>query len=151
MSHDVSVLGTVITVSASNTLPLATPIIAFSGSSDPFDVATNVIGDAEKGVNGDLITWSTANPLEVSINVISGSPADLILKSIGEANFPRSGGRNARDVITIAAIFPGLRKSVFTGGKMVEFQPGFSAGSDGKLKDAMYKFKFEDTVNIFNQ
>ena len=111
MSYDVSVFGTVITISASNTLPLPTPIIAFSGSSDPFDVATNVIGDAEKGVNGDLITWSTANPLEVSINVISGSPPDLILKSIGEANFPRSGGRNARDVSTIAAIFPGLRKS----------------------------------------
>ena len=146
MKFNQSVHGTVVTILATNTLPAPTPIIQFSESSDPFDVSSTAIGDAVKGVNGDLIVWSKATEIEVSVAVISGSPADNVLSLIAEANVPRAGGSNANDTIVIAVLFPNEATSTYTNGVMTDAMIGYSAGSDGRIKDKVYKFKFEDVI-----
>ncbi len=143
---DISGFGAIVNIIASNTFPFGFPISQFSDDSDSFDFPSISIGDAAMGVNGDLITWSKANPLKGTISAIVGSDDDLALQTIAKNNLVGKGKSNALDIITMTIIYPDNTQITFTGGKMTDAMFGKSLASAGRLKTRVYGFAFESVI-----
>ncbi len=146
MANDISGFGLVATVRASNTFPVGAPITQFADDSDPFDLPEIVIAETAMGLNGDLITWSSAVPIQVTINVIPDSEDDITLNIIGDANRVGRGRQSQRDIITIVGIYPNGRTVTCTGGKMTNYMPSTGIASSGRSKTKKYDFMFENVV-----
>lgn len=143
---DISNFGSVVNVIASNSFPVGFPITQFSDDADPFDFPSIQIADVAMGVNGDLITWSRANPLPATLSVIVGSEDDIALQIIAKNNRVGKGKQNALDSITITVIYPDETTVTFTGGKMTNAMFGKSGTSQGRLKTRSYQFMFENVI-----
>lgn len=144
MSNDISVFGIRVQVVASETFPSGINITQFADDADPFDSPSIQIRDKAMGVNGDLISWSKANPLPVTLNVVPNSEDDKNLGVLFEANRVGKGKQGARDVITITAIYPDGRTASFTQGVITDGMPANSATSAGRMKSKAYAFAFEN-------
>ena len=80
--------GTFMVLRASETYPTGIVLTELADDTDPFDIADLTIADTGMGVNGDLVVWSSANPIEVTIAVIPGGPDDQNLATLMERNRP---------------------------------------------------------------
>jgi len=139
---DLSIFGTVATVTASNTLPGPQPITHFADDADGMDLPEQTIADMVLGVNGDAASWSVASPIELAINLIPNTPSHLTMGTIFEANRPEKGKLPARDQITVVRIAPDGSTLTLTGGKMISGTPATSMASSGRIKTAAYKLRF---------
>lgn len=145
---DVSGYGLSFRLKASNTFPFGLDVTQFSDDSDPLDVPEMDIADHGMGLNGDLVTWTTANPILVTVNVIAGSDDDKNLRLLFEANRAGRNKTSAKDVITGVLAYPdGEAVSLLTG-VCKSFVPARGANSDGKLKSRPYTFAFENQVTV---
>jgi len=88
---DISGYGFRLNLVASSTFPAGIDITQAADDADPFDIPSIQIADKAKGVNGDLITWATANPIDITIAVIPGSIDDRNLSALAQANNPAAG------------------------------------------------------------
>ena len=146
MSFDISGFGIQARIVASNTFPLGFTVTQFSDDADPFDVGSQTIAETAMTLNGDLIKWSTATIIPVTINVIPNSEDDLNLAVLLEANRVGQGKTSARDVITIVATYPDpdTRTTTFINGAIVEGMTANSIASGGRFKTKNYLFNFEN-------
>lgn len=142
--NDISVFGIRVQVVASETFPSGINITQFADDADPFDSPSLQIRDKAMGVNGDLIAWSKANPIAVTLNVVPNSEDDLNLSVLFEANRVGKGKQGARDVIAITAVYPDGRTASFTQGIITDGMPANSATSAGRMKSKNYAFAFEN-------
>jgi len=142
--QDISVFGIRVQVVASQTFPAGINITQFADDADPFDAPSMQIRDKAMGVNGDLISWSKANPIPVTLNVVPNSEDDKNLSVLFEANRVGKGKQGARDVISITAVYPDGRTASFTQGVITDGQPANSAQSSGRMKSKAYAFAFEN-------
>lgn len=142
--NDISVFGVRVQVVASETFPAGISITQFADDADPFDAPSMQIRDKAMGVNGDLITWSKANPIALNLNVVPGSEDDKNLAVLFEANRVGKGKQGARDVVSITAIYPDGKTASFTQGVITDGMPANSAQSSGRLKSKNYAFAFEN-------
>lgn len=144
--QDISVFGLQLNLVASVTFPAGFLITQFADDADPFDIPSLQIADKAMGVNGDLITWSKANPLEVTINVVPGGEDDTNLNILLNANRVGRGKFSARDIITMAGVYPDGRTVTLTQGKLTNGSPARSGASSGRLKTKPYVFAFEGST-----
>lgn len=142
--QDISVFGLRVQVVASETFPSGINITQFADDADPFDSPSVQIRDKTTGLNGDLIAWSKANPLPLTLNVVPNSEDDRNLAVLFEANRVGKGKQGARDVIAITAIYPDGRTVSFTQGVITDGMPANSATSAGRMKSKAYAFAFEN-------
>lgn len=142
--NDISGFGARVQLVASNTFPAGIDLTQFADDADPFDAPSIAIAETAMGVNGDLVTWSKANPLKNTIAVVPGSDDDINLGILYEANRVGKGKRSARDVISITVVYPDGRTLSYTNGKMTDGMPGNSIASAGRLKSKTYGFAFEN-------
>ncbi len=142
--QDISAFGIRVQVIASETFPSGISITQFADDADPFDAPSMQIRDKAMGVNGDLISWSKANPIPVTLNVVPGGEDDLNLSVLFEANRVGKGKFGARDVISIVALYPDGSVAAFSQGVITDGQPANSAQSSGRLKSKAYAFAFEN-------
>lgn len=142
--QDISVFGIRVQVVASQTFPSGINITQFADDADPFDAPSMQIRDKAMGVNGDLISWSKANPIPVTLNVVPNSEDDKNLSVLFEANRVGKGKQGARDVISITAVYPDGKTASFTQGVITDGQPANSAQSSGRMKSKAYAFAFEN-------
>jgi hypothetical protein len=143
MANDVSGFGLRIRLTASRTFPAGFTITQFADDADPFDLPSIQIADKAMGLNGDLITWSKANPITPTINVIPGSEDDRNLAVLLEANRVGRGKSGARDTITMTGTYPDGRSITLNAGVITDGMPGNSVASAGRLKSKPYAFAFE--------
>lgn len=146
MTNDISGFGAIVTIAASNTFPSGFPITQFADDADPLDFASIQVADKAMGLNGDLITWSRANPLPVSISVIPGSPDDVALGILAENNRVGQGKTSAADIITLTVAYPDLSIITFSQGKLTDAPFGKSIASQGRMKSKTYVFTFQNKV-----
>src|SRR4051812_34553091 len=106
MSQDITGFGAIVNIVASRTFPIGFVVTQFADDADPLDASSIRIADAAMGLNGDLITWAKAAPLPVVLNVIPGSPDDLNLAILANANRVGKGKTGANDVITLTCVYP---------------------------------------------
>lgn len=142
--QDISVFGLRVQVIASETFPSGISITQFADDADPFDTPSMQIRDKAMGVNGDLITWSKANPVPVTLNVVPNSEDDKNLGVLFEANRVGKGKQGARDVVSITVIYPDGRTASFTQGAITDGMPANSTTSAGRMKSKSYQFSFEN-------
>ena len=140
---DISGLGLEVQIVADTTFPAGFTITEFAADSDPLDMASIQIGDSEMGLNGDLITWVTANPLPAVVAVIPNTESDINLSILGEANRAGKGKRSAKDKITLIATYPDGKVVTMSGGHIRDAMLGDSVASAGKKKSKVYGFAFE--------
>lgn len=143
MSQDISGFGFAVNVVADTTFPSGFLVTQFADDSDPFDTPAIKIADSKMGLNGDLIKWSVATPIEISIGVVPGSDDDTNLAILLEANRVSAGKQSAQDEITMTAIYPQGNSVTVTGGIITEGPVSSSVASAGRLKSKTYKFTFE--------
>lgn len=143
---NISGFGLIVNIVASNTFPVGLLLTEFADDADPFDIAALQIADKAMGLNGDLIVWSKANPIIVTLNVIPQSFTDLNLAVLLEANRVGKGKTGARDIITMSAIYPNGTPIILSSGAITDGIPGSPVSSAGRLKSKNYAFAFENKV-----
>lgn len=146
--EDISGFGLILRVRASMTFPAGFNVTQFADDADPFDAPSIQVRDKAMGVNGDLIVWSRANPLLLSVSVIPGTADDRNLSILLDANRVSRGKMGARDVITLVGIYPGLpgRAITCSMGTITDGPPLQSVASSGRKKSNTYQFAFENVV-----
>lgn len=143
MTIDVSGFGLQIQTVASVTFPAGFTVSQFADDGDPFDLPSIQIADKAMGLNGDLVTWSKASPLTITVNLIPNSDDDKNMSILCDANRIGRGKSSARDVITMTGIYPDGSTITLTGGKITDGMPGNGVASAGRLKTKAYMFAFE--------
>ena len=144
--EDISGFGSQLRVLASNTFPVGITVTQFADDSDPIDIPSLQISDNAMGLNGDKVTWGTANSIPLTTNIIAGSEDDENLTLLFEANRVGRNKASAKDVILMIVSYPDGQVATFTGGSCVEFMPAKSVSSDGRLKSKAFIFSFENRI-----
>ena len=142
--QDVSAIGFTLVLKASQTFPSGFTISEVADDADPFDIPAVEIASTAMNVNGDLVTWSSPQPMNATVNVIPASEADKNLSILWDANRAARGKRHARDIITLVASYPDGSTKTFSEGKMTSGMPGGSVASGGRIKSNAYVFAFQD-------
>jgi hypothetical protein len=143
---DISAFGLRVHIRASNTFPIGFVGTEFADDADPFDMPSIQIKDKAMSLNGDMVSWSTANPLLITLNVIPSSEFDENLSILLESNRVGKGKNSSRDVITMTAIYPDGSTLILSKGALTDGPPASSAASSGRLKSNAYQFAFENMV-----
>ena len=146
MSIDISGFGLGIHLIASNTYPVGVPLSAFADDADPMDIPGIELSQTAMGLNGDLVVWSSANPIAVTLNMIPNGLEDIALSFLAERNRVGRGKSSARDKITLVAVYPDSRIVTFTQGVITNAPPAISVSSSGRYKSKAYQFAFENKV-----
>lgn len=146
MANDISGFGFSINLVATSTFPAGLKITQFADDADPFDTPAIALADKAMGLNGDLVVWSKASPIEVTVNVIPGSHDDDNLAILAEANRVGKGKSSARDSITLTGIYPTGRTITLVAGRITNGTVAPSIASAGRLKTRPYMFTFENRV-----
>ncbi len=147
MTNDISGFGLRIRLIASKTFPTGIDITQFADDGDPFDAPSIKIADTAMGLNGDLVKFSKAVPLPVTLNVVPTSDDDKNLSVLLESNRVGKGKNGARDEITLTAIYPSGKVVTFSGGCITDGMPTESVASAGRMKSKAYTFSFENKVS----
>lgn len=142
--QDISATGISLLVKADKTFPNGFTVSQFADDADPFDLPSLEIAATAMNVNGELVTWSSPQPINPTLNVIPGSEDDNNLATLFEANRAASGKTVARDIITIVATYPDGSTVTLSNGKMTSGFPGKSIASAGRMKSKAYSFMFQD-------
>lgn len=144
MSNDISGFGLSVIVIASSTFPAGAVVTQFADDADPFDTPAIALADKAMGLNGDLVVWSKASPIEVTMNIIPGSDDDDNLEILAEANRVGAGKVSAQDNITLQAVYPSGKVLTLTNGRITNGTVAPSVASSGRLKTRAYMFTFEN-------
>lgn len=146
---DISGVGLQIQLIASVTYPaIGVNITDFADDSDPLDFPSLQLADKAMGLNGDLVSWGTANAIPMTVNVIPGSDSDIALSILAEANRVGRGKKSAKDRITAVVMYPDGLPVTLTGGVLTDAMPANSVASAGRKKSKPYIFAFENKVGI---
>lgn len=141
-STSVTGFGIVATFIASNTFPAGLPITQFADDSDPILINDVKIADTAMGLNGDLLSWSKAIPLPLTINVIPGGADDINLQILANANRVGQGKNSANDVISVTIVYPDASVVVLNGGIITDAAFGRGVQSSGRQRTKSYSFLF---------
>lgn len=144
MSNDISVFGLRVSLVASETFPGGLDLSQWADDADPFDTPAQQVRDKAMGVNGDLITWSKANPIVMTLSVVPNSEDDKNLAVLLEANRVGKGKTGARDVVDATVVYPDGLSVNFTQGAITDGAMASGAASAGRLKSKTYTFAFEN-------
>ena len=153
MAVNISGYGLRIVVQASLSFPSGFTITEFADDGDPLDVPALTIGESAMGLNGDLISWSKANPIELTLSVIPNSAGDKNLQILLNNNRPGRGKVPIHDVIQLTAqysqtsIFQLPGTYLYTNGIITSGIPGNSVSSAGRVKTKAYTFSFENLTS----
>ena len=146
MAYDISGFGVEARLIASNTFPNGFSITEFADDADPIDIPSQQIADKAMTLNGDLVTWSTANHIPLTLNIIPGSEDDQNLAILLESNRIGQGKTSARDVLTFTSTTPGVegRTLTLTNGRITDGMISNGVASGGRFKSKAYIFAFEN-------
>lgn len=143
MLNDVSGFGLVVNVVASNTFPSGLLIQNFAADTDPLEMPAVDIAEMTVSLNGDGIVFAKAIPYPMILAVIPGSPDDINLQILAEANRVGPGHVSAADVIQATVVYPDGTSVQRNNGRLISAPFGRSVAASGMQKTKVYGFKFE--------
>lgn len=138
-----SAFGTTANLRADKTFPLGLTLSQFADDSDAISFSDMEIGDAQMGINGDLIVYQKPATINVKFSVMPGSDDDKDLTQLFYANTVGRGKRIVLDIITMSITYSNNSIVLLTGGIITSGSPGYSPQSSGRLQTKSYAFKFE--------
>ena len=143
---DVSGTGLSVWVKASKTFPQGILCTAFADDTDPMEVQEVTITESGMGLNGDLVTYSSPQPIQYSLSLIPGTEEQLAMAFLLEANRVAKGKKSANDEITIVINYADGTRTTLTPGRITGGLPMNGVASDGRTKTPTYNFVFENKV-----
>jgi hypothetical protein len=146
MNGEIGGFGLSVLLRASNTFPAGMALEQFADDADPFDFPEVNIAEVAMGLNGDMLSWSKAVPLQVTISLVPESDDDTNMQVLWNANRVGKNKQSARDKITLIGKYPSGVTVTLSGGKLLSGQPSNSIASAGRMKSKQYKFAFQDIV-----
>ncbi len=146
--HDISAFGFQVSLIASVTYPIGIILSQWADDQDPFDIPSLQIADSAMGINGDLIKWSKANPVKITLSVVPNSRDDALLAILLQANRVGRGKVSANDEITIVGVYPTGRIITLSPGVITDGMPGNAVSTAGRLKSKTYAFSFEGILGL---
>lgn len=144
MAVDISAFGLRVSLSASMTFPSGITLSQFSDDSDPVDSQSVQLRDKAMGLNGDMIAWSKANPILLTLSVIPNTQDDQNLQILSAANRAAAGRMPARDEVTVTVMYPDGSAVRLVRGIITDGVIGKPVSSAGRMKTKVYQFAFED-------
>ena len=144
MTEIVSGYGLLVQVVASITFPAGFSVTQFADDVDPFDLPSMQTADKAMGLNGDLIGWSKATPILLTLGVIPGSADDINLGILFNNNRVGRGKLSVRDIITLTGIYPDGKQTTLANGIITDGMIANSVSSAGRQKSKPYIFAFEN-------
>lgn len=144
MNGEIGGFGLTLTLRASNTFPAFLSVTQFADDADPFDFPEVKVADIAMGLNGDLLTWSKASPLLTQVAVVPESDDDDNLSVLLEANRVGKSKQSARDIITLAGVYPSGKIVTLSSGRITDGMLSNSISSAGRMKSMVYKFAFQN-------
>lgn len=144
--QNISGFGLQIILLANVTFPFGIPLTQFADDTDPFDVPSLQIADSAMGLNGDLLSWSKANPIKITMAMVPAGLDDTLLSILLEANRVGRGKAGSQDIITLNVIYPDNRFISYTQGIITDGLPGNAVSSAARLKSKPYSFSFENKI-----
>lgn len=145
--QDISAVGTSVFIQCIPTYPAGFTITELAGNVNPLDSAVTQIADKEMGVNGDLVVWSTANSIDVTIRPIVNSEADKNLQILFDVNRVAKNKVSAQDIVTMVINYPDGTIRTLVNGKLLSGNAVASVESSGRLGTREYQFAFENKLN----
>lgn len=145
---NISGFNTKVSLIAIPTFPIGLQITEFADDADPIDVPSLQIADIAMGLNGDMITWSKANPIKINLNVIADSDNDIALSILLQANRVGRGKLSSRDLITMIIAYPNGNIVTLINGSIIEGIPFAPVQTTGRLKTRNYNFSFENIIGV---
>lgn len=143
MTTNISAFGLIARVVASTTFPQGVDVGDFADDTDPLDSPDFTAADTAYGLNGDMITWSRANGIEIALGIIPTSDSDDNLDAILDANRVGKGKTSARDKIDIVFTYPTGQRVTCSNGVIITGSILPPVSSNGRLKSRTYRFRFE--------
>lgn len=140
---DISGYGLRVIIRASVTFPAGVTITQFADDADPIDNPTAELASSAMGLNGDLVTWGSAQPHTLTLNVLPNMTDDRNLAVIAQRNITGRGQQPARDVITAVVLYPDGRQVTLARGAIVSANLAPGVASGGRMKSRPYTFVFE--------
>ena len=144
---DVSGIGLSGILTADKTFPAGVAISAFSDDLDPVDIVEKEYTNQAVGLNGHLITWTTAQNVELALGIIPGTEEEANLDILQAANFPVRGVKPAIDSINLTLTYPDGSIDTYKNGRVKAGTPGRSVAAGGRRKSRVYRFVFESVVH----
>lgn len=144
---DISGFGLRVVLRASNTFPAGITITQFADDADPLDNPVAAVAEAALGLNGDLVSWGSAQPQTLVLNVLPRMEDDRNLEILARANITSKGARPARDVITATVIYPDSRVVTLSQGVILSATLAPGVASAGRIKTRPYTFAFETSTS----
>ena len=149
MADDISGYGLSVIIVATETFPVAGfTITEFADDADPITFEDITTGEVAMGLNGDLVSWTTPNPIVCSVSVIPDSDDDINLSILLEANRSGKGKRAILDRIDLTRALPGSTPVIFTNGKITGGPSSTSVLQSGRKQSKTYTFAFENKVGV---
>jgi hypothetical protein len=113
------------------------------------DIPSMQIADKAMSLNGDLVKWSKANPIPVTINIIPDSTDDTNIGVLFEANRVARNKKSAQDEIDLIVTDPNTGAvTTFTGGLITDGMPATGISQTGRKITKAYIFSFENVVRV---
>jgi hypothetical protein len=144
--NNIGGFGLKIFVNASVTFPIGFLVTQFADDGDPFDVPNIQIRDKAMGLNGDLVSWGKAQPVNIKISLIPDSQDDINFTILAKTNKVGLGRNPVNDVINMVGTYPDGSVVVLTNGVMTDAPLGSSVASSGRMKSKEYSFSFENNI-----
>lgn len=144
--EDISALGTKIWITADKTFPAGFAITKFPADADGLSVTEMQIANGEMGVNGDFITYRTAQGQQLQVSAIPGSDEDKNLQILLNRNRASKGQTSVQDVITMVISLPNNITYTCSNGIIMSGEIGYSITSQGKVRTHNYNFMFETII-----
>jgi len=133
-------------ITASNTFPNGFSFTEFADDADPLDSPDLDATDTAMALNGDLIVWSRAQGIEITLNAIPTSPGDTNIDVLLNANRVAKGKVGARDIVRIVLTYPSGQTVTMSSGVIVSGKVMPEVASAGRFKTRPYKFRFEQVT-----
>lgn len=144
MSVNISGFGARGRIVASKTFPTGFDVTAFSDDQDAFDFPELTVADTAMGLNGTMVVWSKAIPLDITLSMIPDTIDDINLSILLEANRLGNGKNSARDIITLSLIYPSGATTTLDSGIIISGTELVSVSNAGRYKSKTFKFRFEN-------
>jgi hypothetical protein len=143
MTTNISAFGLTAQLVASVTFPSGVTLSAFADDADPLDSPDFTVADTGSGLNGDMVTWSRANNVEIAINIIPTSEDDDNLDALLDANRVGKNKTSARDSIDMIWTYPSGQRANCSNGVIISGAILPQVAGSGRIKTRQYRFRFE--------
>lgn len=147
MSVDVSAMGIKATIVALPSYPTGFTLTQFADDGDSLNVPDMTIMQSGMGVNGDLVVWRVATPVEVDVNLIPGTDDVKNMENLFKLNMTQKNKVASKDLLTMTIEQPDGKIVVLTNGYIVAGKPVQDYSSNGRAKTRTFRMMFENQVN----